>query len=150
MALVKFGVARTLSFLMFGFGISTLAQGHTQSWPVLAVCRVLVGVFEASTFPATVVLISAWYVRYQAHQKLALMYSVGLIASSFAGVLAYGLGKMEGIGGLRGWRWIFTVCPATKSFNNHSPNDRWKGLLQFCVPCRPCSSRSTSQIELNS
>lgn len=109
MALVKFGVARTLAFLMLGFGVSTIAQGHVQHWSILAICRVLVGIFEASTFPATVVLISAWYVRYQAHQKLALMYSVGIIASAFAGVLAYGLALMEGVGDLRGWRWIFTV-----------------------------------------
>lgn len=115
MALVKFGVARTLAFLMLGFGVSTIAQGHVKHWSILAVCRVLVGAFEASTFPATVVLISAWYVRYQAHQKLALMYSIGIIASAFAGVLAYALALMEGLGGLRGWRWIFTVCETPRS-----------------------------------
>lgn len=109
MALVKFGVAKTLAFLMLGLGVCTLAQGHTQHWGVLAFCRVLVGAFEASLFPACVYIISSWYVRYEAHQMLAILYSIGLVASAFAGVLAYALALLDGHSGWKGWRWIFTV-----------------------------------------
>jgi hypothetical protein len=31
------------------------------------------------------------------------------MASAFAGILAYGLMQMHGLGGLEGWRWIFIV-----------------------------------------
>ncbi|KAJ9633632.1 hypothetical protein H2204_006838 [Knufia peltigerae] len=109
MALVKFGVAKTLAFLMLALGVSTLAQGHTKHWGVLAFCRVLVGAFEASIFPACIYLISSWYVRYEAHKMLAILYSIGLVASSFAGVLAYALALLEGHAGWLGWRWIFTI-----------------------------------------
>jgi MFS family permease len=43
------------------------------------------------------------------HTRLALLYSIGLVASGFAGVLAYGIGQMDGVRGWRGWRWIFTI-----------------------------------------
>ncbi|KIX08698.1 uncharacterized protein Z518_03355 [Rhinocladiella mackenziei CBS 650.93] len=109
MALVKFGVANALAFIMLGLGVSTIAQGHVQHWSILAVCRVLVGAFEATVFPAMIYLVSSWYVRYEAHRKLAWMYSIGIISSAFAGVLAYALALLDGKSGWRGWRWIFTV-----------------------------------------
>lgn len=109
MALVKFGCANTLAFLVFCLGVSTVAQGLVRSWPVLAFCRILVGVFEASIFPVVFYILSSWYKRYQVHQKLAMVYAIEIVSSAFAGVLAYALALMRGHGGLNGWRWIFIV-----------------------------------------
>lgn len=35
------------------------------------------------------------------------LFSVGI--GGLANILAYGLMQMEGVGGLRGWRWIFII-----------------------------------------
>ena len=59
----------------------------------------LVGMFEASIFPACMHLISSCYVGYDAHKMLAILYSIGLLASSFAGVLAYALALLQGHSG---------------------------------------------------
>jgi len=141
MALVKFGVAGTLAFLMLGMGVSTIAEGQVHSWQVLVVTRVLVGIFEASIFPACVYLISSWNVRYKAHQKLAMMYSIGLVASAFAGVLAYALALLQGRNGWNGWRWIFTVSRSEARMNHidnvvdrRNSNGRFRHTHIF--PCR--------------
>jgi hypothetical protein len=39
--------------------------------------------------------------------SLAAFYLFSVLFSGFSHILAYGLMQMEGVGGLRGWRWIF-------------------------------------------
>lgn len=39
----------------------------------------------------------------------ALFFSAASIAGAFSGLLAFGIAKMDGIGNLEGWRWIFIL-----------------------------------------
>lgn len=71
--------------------------------------RLRLGFFEAGVFPAVIFLCASWYPRYQVHKRVALLYSIGLVVSGFAGVLAFAIGLMGGDRGWRGWRWIYTV-----------------------------------------
>lgn len=64
---------------------------------------------DLSLQPACVYLISSWYMRYETHTRLAIWYTLASIFAGFTGVLSYGFSKMEGVGGLRGWRWIFIM-----------------------------------------
>lgn len=41
--------------------------------------------------------------------RIACFYSASAAAGAFSGLLAYGIAKMDGISGYRGWRWIFIV-----------------------------------------
>lgn len=51
-----------------------------------------------------------------------MFFSAASIAGAFSGLLAFAIGKMDGVGGLEGWRWIFilegiaTVIVAVASF----------------------------------
>jgi hypothetical protein len=47
-------------------------------------------------------LISCWYQRYEIQKRIALFYSVNILANGFGNILAYGLIKMHGLGGLSG------------------------------------------------
>lgn len=38
-----------------------------------------------------------------------MFFSAASIAGAFSGLLAFGISKMDGIGGLEGWRWIFIL-----------------------------------------
>lgn len=40
---------------------------------------------------------------------MAIWFIGGAVISGFNGILCYGLSQMEGVGGLRGWRWIFII-----------------------------------------
>lgn len=39
----------------------------------------------------------------------ALFFSAASIAGAFSGLLAFAIAKMDGIGNLEGWRWIFIL-----------------------------------------
>lgn len=63
-----------------------------------------------------------WYCRHEIQLRQALFFSAASIAGAFSGLLAFGIAKMDGVGGLEGWRWIFilegiaTVIVAVMSF----------------------------------
>jgi hypothetical protein len=63
-----------------------------------------------------------WYCRHEIQFRQALFFSAASIAGAFSGLLAFGIAKMDGVGGLEGWRWIFilegivTVLVATFAF----------------------------------
>jgi MFS family permease len=59
--------------------------------------------------PAALYLISSWYKRYETQKRIAFWFIGGAVIAGFNGILSYGLSRMEGVGGLRGWRWIFII-----------------------------------------
>lgn len=50
-----------------------------------------------------------WYCRHEIQFRQALFFSAASIAGAFSGLLAFGIGKMNGVAGLEGWRWIFIL-----------------------------------------
>ncbi|KAJ6491841.1 major facilitator superfamily domain-containing protein [Mycena vitilis] len=61
----KFGPRNYLAFCAIGWGAVQLGMGFVTTWQHLTLCRVLLGMFEASFFPAVVYIISSWYTRYE-------------------------------------------------------------------------------------
>ncbi|KAM5343861.1 hypothetical protein ACJ41O_012398 [Fusarium nematophilum] len=59
--------------------------------------------------PAANYLLGDWYCRFEIQWRLALFYSAASLAGAFSGLLAFALDKMDGLGGLEGWRWIFII-----------------------------------------
>lgn len=105
----KVGAARWLSFLSFAWGVSVLGGAFAKHWGVIVVVRALIGAFEAGFFPGCMFLITVWYERYQVQKRIAVFYAVNLFAGGFGNLLAYGINKLDGTGGYRGWRWIFII-----------------------------------------
>ncbi|KAL5324935.1 hypothetical protein ACEPPN_006056 [Leptodophora sp. 'Broadleaf-Isolate-01'] len=50
-----------------------------------------------------------WYKRTETHYRVALFFSAASLAGAFGGILAFGIAKMDGVGGYQGWRWIFIL-----------------------------------------
>ncbi|OAG40778.1 hypothetical protein AYO21_05076 [Fonsecaea monophora] len=105
----RVGSANWLAFIAFAWGCVMIGQGFVKSYEALAVCRTLLGFFEAGFFPGCVYLISCWYKRYEVQKRLAFFYLMSVLVGGFSNILAYGLMQMEGVGGLRGWQWIFII-----------------------------------------
>jgi MFS family permease len=53
--------------------------------------------------------LTMWYCRHEIQLRQAMFFSAASIAGAFSGLLAYGIAKMDGVGGLEGWRWIFIL-----------------------------------------
>lgn len=50
-----------------------------------------------------------WYCRHEIQLRQAMFFSAASVAGAFSGLLAFGIAKMDGVGGLEGWRWIFIL-----------------------------------------
>ncbi|KAH7125310.1 major facilitator superfamily domain-containing protein [Dendryphion nanum] len=98
-----------LSICMFGFGLVTMLQGFVQNYAGLLVTRFFLGVFETGMFPGAFYLIGMWYRRHEAQKRYSFFFSSTTLAGAFGGLLASAIGKMDGVAGYRGWRWIFIL-----------------------------------------
>jgi MFS family permease len=50
-----------------------------------------------------------WYKRVEAQKRFSFFFSSTTLAGAFGGLLASAIGKMDGIRGYHGWRWIFIL-----------------------------------------
>ncbi|KAI2794109.1 hypothetical protein POX_a00699 [Penicillium oxalicum] len=98
-----------LSLCMFGFGLVMICQGLVTSWGGLMTTRFFLGVFESGMFPGCFYLMGMWYKRSEAQKRFSFFFSSTTLAGAFGGLLAYGIGQMDGARGWRGWRWVFVI-----------------------------------------
>ncbi|KZF24772.1 MFS general substrate transporter [Xylona heveae TC161] len=98
-----------LSACMFFFGIAALCQGFAHNYGGLLAARFFLGLFECGMFPGCFYLIGMWYKRSEAQRRYSFFFSSTTLAGAFAGLLASAIGKMDGVRGLQGWRWVFIL-----------------------------------------
>ena len=94
---------------MLAWGVVVTLQGIVQSYTGLLIARIFLGVAEAGLFPGVIYYNTMWYTRYEVQVRQAYFFSAASIAGAFSGLLAYGISFMDGVAGLRGWRWIFII-----------------------------------------
>jgi MFS family permease len=102
-----------LPTLMFLWGTVATLMGVSQNFAGFLAARFFLGMTESGLFPGVVFYLSMWYKRTETHYRVALFFSAASLAGAFGGILAYGIGFMAGVGGLRGWRWIFILVLAS-------------------------------------
>lgn len=98
-----------LSGCMFLFGLVTICQGLVQNYHGLLVTRFFLGLAESGMFPGSFYLIGMWYKRSEAQRRFSFFFSSTSLAGAFGGLLASAIGKMDGMKGYLGWRWIFIL-----------------------------------------
>ncbi|KAL4912985.1 major facilitator superfamily domain-containing protein [Aspergillus aurantiobrunneus] len=98
-----------LSFCVFCFGLILIFQGLVETWSALVVTRWFLGTFETGMLPGCVYLLGMWYKRCEAQKRYTFFASSTILAGAFGGLLASAIGKMEGIRGYSGWRWVFIL-----------------------------------------
>ncbi|KAH9901492.1 major facilitator protein [Cubamyces lactineus] len=109
MLLKRFKPHIWLPSCMVVFGLITILQGFTQNFSGLIAARFFLGLAESGFFPGCCYMISMWYRREEAQKRFSLFYSSTTLAGAFGGLLASAIGKMDGIRGYHGWRWIFIL-----------------------------------------
>ena len=84
-------------------------MGIVQDFSGLVAARWFLGVTESGFFPAASFLLTLFYKRYEVLTRLAIFYSTASLSGAFGGLFAFALEKMDGLGGLEGWRWCVNV-----------------------------------------
>ncbi|KAL1849552.1 hypothetical protein Plec18167_003155 [Paecilomyces lecythidis] len=105
----KFTPSRYIAAISVIWGIIATLTGITQNYGGLLACRVLLGVVEAGLFPGFLVYLTLFYSKSEIALRTGYLFSSAATAGAFGGLLAYGIGFMDGISGLRGWRWIMIL-----------------------------------------
>ncbi|KAF6817753.1 MFS nicotinic acid transporter [Colletotrichum sojae] len=108
-ALKRFGPRIWLPFLLFCVSliiIGSSMQINVHGWLAF---RVLLGWFEAGVFPGCSFILTTWYNSAEIHTRMAIFFCAASGAGAFSGLLAYGIGHLDGTLGFRGWRWIYCL-----------------------------------------
>ncbi|KAF5093834.1 hypothetical protein D0Z03_002272 [Geotrichum reessii] len=98
-----------LPSIVLAWGVVMTLMGIVQSYHGLLIARIFLGITEAGLFPGVAYYLTQWYRRQELQFRQALFYSATTLAGAFSGLLAFGIAKMDGVGNLAGWRWIFIL-----------------------------------------
>ncbi|KAG9313544.1 major facilitator superfamily domain-containing protein [Chiua virens] len=95
--------------IMVAWGVVMTLMCLVKTYQGLLVARVFLGLAESGLFPGVTYYLSLWYPRAERAKRIAIFFSAATVAGAFGGILAYAIEKMEGVGGLHGWQWIFCL-----------------------------------------
>jgi MFS family permease len=109
LVLKKFTPSRFLSSLTVGWGLVATLTGLCQNFAGLVACRLLLGVVEAGLFPGLVIYLTTFYTRNEIALRIGYLACCAALAGGCGGLLALGIGKLDGVHGMHGWRWIFII-----------------------------------------
>lgn len=109
MMLKKLKPSIWLPFIMVAWGIVMTLMGIVQNYGGMLATRIFLGLTEAGLFPGVSYYLTLWYPRRDIQFRTAMFFSAASVAGAFSGLLAFGIGKMDGVGTLEGWRWIFIL-----------------------------------------
>lgn len=100
---------RWLAFLVVGFGAFCAGIGGTTNKAGVTALRFFLGACEAGIFPGMIYYFSFWYRQGERATRIAAFMCSATLSGAFGGCIAYGVGHMNGAGGLEGWRWLFIL-----------------------------------------
>ncbi|KAJ7693323.1 major facilitator superfamily domain-containing protein [Mycena rosella] len=95
--------SRWIPSIMLAWGLVMTLMCLCNTYHDLIIARIFLGLTEAGLFPGVTFYLSVWYCRADVASRVAIFFSAATIAGEFA------IEKMEGIGGLHGWQWIFCL-----------------------------------------
>ncbi|KAI5895711.1 MFS general substrate transporter [Schizophyllum commune H4-8] len=88
--------------------VSTLTSVINNYGSFIAI-RLALGCSEAGMYPGAYFILSTWYLPHELQTRMAIFYGANTAAGAFGGVIAYGIGNLDGHHGWRAWRWLFLI-----------------------------------------
>ena len=109
LVLKLFTPRRWIAFIATTWGITATLMGLVNSYPSLLACRLILGALEAGLFPGLNVYLTFFYTKHELALRVGYLFVSAAIAGGLGGLLAFGIGHMEGLAGMNGWRWILII-----------------------------------------
>ena len=107
--LARVGAGLWIARIMLTWGVVSAAMAFVNSAWMFYLLRFLLGAAEAGFFPGIIYYLTQWFPARERGRAIALFMTGTAIAGVIGGPLSSGLLLLDGIGGLRGWQWLFIV-----------------------------------------
>ncbi|KAK5653052.1 hypothetical protein OQA88_9338 [Cercophora sp. LCS_1] len=96
-------------FIVIGWGLVTTLTCLVKNYTSYVVIRLMLGLTEAGLYPGSYFILSMWYTPKEIATRMAIFYGANTAAGAFGGVIAYGVGNLDGVNGWRAWKWLFLI-----------------------------------------
>ena len=96
-------------FIVVSWGLVTTLTCLVRNYGSYVVIRLALGMTEAGLYPGSYFILSMWYTPRELATRMAIFYGANTAAGAFGGVIAYGVGNLDGVNGWRAWKWLFLI-----------------------------------------
>ncbi|KAG1358171.1 hypothetical protein G6F62_000948 [Rhizopus arrhizus] len=110
--LQKFRISRYLGTLLVLWGIVMGCTALCQNFAQLAATRVLLGLFEASTYPSLLIILNTVYRRSEQSAAYGFLWLSNGSGTMVGAVCAYGISYINHANGISSWRWPYIIWGA--------------------------------------
>ena len=108
-ALRRLGPKLWFPFIVTAWGLVTTLTCLASSYGSYIAIRLCLGIAEAGLYPGSYFILSMWYTPKELATRMAIFYGANTAAGAFGGVIAYGVGNLDGQYGMRAWKWLFLI-----------------------------------------
>ncbi len=107
--LARVGARRWIARIMCSWGLVSIGMAFVHDTVTFYLLRFLLGAAEAGFFPGIIYYLTQWFPARERAKAVALFMTGTAIAGVIGGPISRSLLLLDGIGGLRGWQWLFVV-----------------------------------------
>lgn len=91
------------------WGLITALTCLVTNYGSYVAVRLVLGLTEAGLYPGSYFILSMWYTPSELATRMAIFYGANTAAGAFGGVIAYGVGNLDGAHGMQAWKWLFLI-----------------------------------------
>jgi ACS family tartrate transporter-like MFS transporter len=109
LALQRFGARIWIARIMISWGLVASAMALVSGTTGFYLMRFLLGVAEAGFFPGIILYLTYWFPARERARIVSLFMAAVPLATVVGGPVSGALLELHGVGGLKGWHWLFIV-----------------------------------------
>ena len=109
LALQHFGARIWIARIMVSWGLVAMAMALVSGTASFYAMRFLLGVAEAGFFPGIILYLTYWFPAQERARIVSLFMAAVPFATLVGGPVSGALLELHGLGGLKGWHWLFIV-----------------------------------------
>lgn len=107
--MTRVGGPKWLGTIALGWGIVAACFALVRSIPAFLALRCLLGFFESGALPGMWTYLTYFYNKNRITVPMGYLMTALILSQALGAPLAAGLMAMDGLGGLRGWQWLFLI-----------------------------------------
>ena len=105
--LQRLGPRKWISAQVCAFGFIAIMQVFVKGRTGFLIVRLFLGLSEAGYIPGASYTLSCWYTKRELAKRIAVLFFGMFGGNALSPILASGILKLAGRGGLNGWQWLF-------------------------------------------